>query len=317
MSAAWSRRAAGVAAGLLLDRVVPEPPDRWHPVAWFGRGMSAAERRCWTDRESAGIAYAALGVGLAAGVGALLDRVDRATPRPVPAGLVLAIVVSCAGPALRHHARAVEDALRAGDLAAARQRLPALVGRDPETLDASGVSAAVVESLAENAVDAVLAPAFWGVAAGAPGVLAYRAVNTLDAMVGHRSPRHARFGWASAKADDVANLLPARTFAALVALARPSRALAVAGLVRRDAPAHPSPNAGVAETAVAAALGRQLGGPLRYGGRPEPRPTLGDGPRPGTDDIARARRLVDDVEWALTGLLLVAALAPHVARRSP
>src|SRR5204863_6463621 len=123
------------------------------------------------------------------------------------------------------------------------------VGRDPSELDESGVARAVVESVAENTVDAVVAPACWAAVFGAPGVLAHRAVNTLDAMVGHRSARYARFGWAAARLDDGAAWVPARLTAVLVALVRPRAARLVWQAVRRDAPAHPSPNAGVAEAA--------------------------------------------------------------------
>ncbi|UAL30059.1 adenosylcobinamide-phosphate synthase CbiB [Nocardioides rotundus] len=299
-------RAALVAAGLLLDRALGEPPARLHPVALFGRGMTAVEARLWADDRARGVGYAALGVAAGALAGRVLGR--------VPGGLALAVAVAVAGRMLRETASEVERPLLTGDLAGARAALPALVGRDPSELDESGISAAVVESLAENSVDAVIAPACWALVAGAPGDLAHRAVNTMDAMVGHRSARYERFGWAAARLDDVANWVPARVFAALVALVRPGRAARVRALVHRDAKAHPSPNAGVAETAVAAALGRQLGGTLRYGDRVEERPLLGEGPRPTPADVARARRLVDDVERAAVALLLLAALA---GRRTP
>ena len=149
-----------------------------------------------------------------------------------------------------------------------------------------------------------MAPALWALAAGAPGALGYRAVNTLDAMVGHHSPRYERYGRASAKLDDVASFVPARFTAGLVAVARPLRARAVQRAVRADAPAHPSPNAGVAEAAFAAALGVQLGGENRYGDRVEVRPPLGTGRRPERTDIARAVRLSSDVEWMLTAMAL-------------
>jgi adenosylcobinamide-phosphate synthase len=139
--------------------------------------------------------------------------------------------------------------------------------------------------------------------------LSYRAINTLDAMVGHRSARYRNFGWASARLDDVANLVPARLTAMLVALVRPRAAAAITRTIRRDAPAHPSPNAGVAEAAFAAALGVELGGPLRYGDRLERRPRLGTGPRPGIDDINRAITLQSHVELAMVGALVAAAVA--------
>jgi adenosylcobinamide-phosphate synthase len=179
----------------------------------------------------------------------------------------------------------------------------ALVGRDPSELDQSGLAAAVIESLGENTVDAVVAPALWAVAGGAAGAATYRALNTMDAMVGHRSDRYERYGWASARLDDAANYVPARVTAALVALVRPRRASHVLHAVREQAPAHPSPNAGVAEAAFAAALAVELGGTLRYGDRVEHRPRLGAGPRPRVSDIDRAIALASQVELALAAIL--------------
>lgn len=326
-------RALGVTVGLLLDRALGEPPAPWHPVAWFGTVMGRVEQLGYRDSRAAGTAYAATGVAIGAGAGLALQALGRRLlGRGAPAAVVTvgtAVAVASAGRLLRHTSSDIEESLRAGDLAAARERLPWLVGRDPSALDASGVSAAVVESLAENTVDAVVAPVLWALVAGAPGVLAHRAVNTMDAMVGHRSRRYARFGTAAARADDVLAWVPARVFAALVAVhagpaggtraggtwaggtraggTRAGWAQAARSVVRtvcRDAPAHPSPNSGVAESAVAAALGVQVGGPLRYGGRVELRSTLGDGPRPGPGDIAAARRLVDRVELTLLGAAL-------------
>ena len=300
------RRLGDVAAGLLVDRLLCEPPTALHPVAWFGTAMTRLERACWADDRARGAFYTA--AGLVLGVSPVLLG--------VPTGPALAL--TAAGRSLRGTAREVEQRLLAGDLDGARALLPALVGRDPSTLDEAGVCAAVVESLAENTVDAVVAPALWALALGAPGTLALRASNTMDAMVGHRSVRHERFGWASARLDDVACWVPARATAALVALVRPRRAAVVLRVVRRDAGPHPSPNAGVAESAVAAALGVELGGPLRYGERREDRPRLGDGPRPGPADVARARALVDDAERALVALLLLGvALALLPAHRPP
>jgi adenosylcobinamide-phosphate synthase len=153
----------------------------------------------------------------------------------------------------------------------------------------------------------------WAVAAGAPGALGYRALNTLDAMVGHRSPRYERYGWASARLDDLANWVPARVTAVLVAAARPRSTRSVAHAVRHQAPAHPSPNAGVAEAAFAAALGLRLGGTNRYGGRVEHRPALGQGRPAVPADISRAVRLSLDVGVMLGTSLATAAL---VSQRS-
>ena len=291
----WAARFGAVALGLVADRLLPEPPTRWHPVAWFGTAMGSVEKRLWVaapdGQRPRGAAYAAVGVGLGAAAG----RLVRFTAP------VITLVV--AGAELRRVGTGIGDVAATGDLDAARRELPSLVGRDPSTLDQSGIAAAVIESLAENAVDAVIAPVFWGVVAGAPGAAAYRAINTMDAMVGHRNERYERFGTAAARLDDVANWVPARIFAALVAVAAPSAAGAAIAAVRRDAGAHPSPNAGVAEAAVAGALGVELGGPLRYGERTEDRPALGDGPRPLPVDVARAAALTSRVEWLASALL--------------
>ncbi|HWC10960.1 MAG TPA: cobalamin biosynthesis protein, partial [Acidimicrobiales bacterium] len=181
-----------------------------------------------------------------------------------------------------------------------------LCGREPRKLDTMGLAKATVESVAENTSDAVVAPLFWGAVAGVPGLLGYRAANTLDAMVGHRSPRYARFGWASARADDLAGWVPARVTAVLVAAVRPRWAPSVLEAVRRDASGHPSPNAGVAEAAFAAALGLRLGGPTVYEGRMELRPSLGTGRPPEAADIRRAVRLSSDASLALAAALVVA-----------
>jgi adenosylcobinamide-phosphate synthase len=213
---------------------------------------------------------------------------------------------------LRTEAAAVGEVLEAGDLAGARQRVTHLVGRDPETLDVDGVARAVVESVAENTCDAIVAPLFWGALAGVPGLLGYRAANTLDAMVGHRSSRYAKFGWASARLDDVANAVPARVTAGLAAAVAPAvggdplRALRTAA---RDGRKHPSPNSGVSEAAFAGALGLRLGGRNVYQGRVEERPVLGDGAAPTPADIQRANRLCAGVTLA------AAAVAALGARR--
>jgi len=284
---------SAVAAGVLADRVLGEPPPSVHPVVAFGRVMRGVERGLYRDARWAGAAHAAIGTGLGALAGGLVGSTAVAT------------WVAVAGRALDAAATEVGAALEAGDLAAARALLPAVAGRDPSALDEKEVARAVVESVAENTVDAVVAPALWAAALGAPGALGYRAVNTLDAMVGHRSERLANYGWASARLDDVAGWFPARVTAALVAGVRPASARAVLAAVRTQAPAHPSPNAGVAEAAFAAALGLCLGGENRYGGRVELRPPLGTGRPAGAGDIARAVALSRDVALALGALCVV------------
>jgi adenosylcobinamide-phosphate synthase len=292
---------AAVAFGLLADRALGEPPTRVHPVAAFGRVMDTVEERLYLDDRRAGVAYVTTGALL----GTVAGRAIRST--------AAAVAGASAGRMLRAEAGRVGDALTRGDLEGARRLLPSLVGRDPSVLDESGIAAATIESVAENMVDAVVAPVVWALAAGAPGATTYRAVNTMDAMVGHRSVRYERFGWAAARLDDIAGFIPARVTALLVCLAAPGRAAAVLRAVRDDAPAHPSPNAGVAEAAFAGALGLELGGVVRYGSRVEERPRLGEGPRPCAGDIRRAVSLADRVELLVVALLGVGAL---VARRS-
>lgn len=284
-------RPLGAALGLLADRAVGEPPIAAHPVAILGRSLAWIEARTWAPSRRRGVVHAALGTSL----GVLAGRAARST--------ALATYVATSGRMLGDTATLVERALATGDLDAARAALPSLVGRDPSTLDAGEIARAVVESVAENTVDAIVAPALWGAVAGAPGTLGHRAVNTLDAMVGHRSARYERFGWASARLDDAAAWVPARTTAALVAAARPARAGDVWRVVRRDAAGHPSPNAGVAEAAFAAALELRLGGANRYGDRIEHRAELGDGKPPSPDDIGRAVRLSRDVTLVLAAVL--------------
>jgi adenosylcobinamide-phosphate synthase len=181
-------------------------------------------------------------------------------------------------------------------LIAARDRVRHLVGRDTAELSTEEVARATVESVAENTSDAIVAPLLWGAVAGLPGLLGYRAANTLDAMIGHRSARYLRFGWAAARLDDLANWVPAR----LAALAAAAWAPLVGGtardaidVVRRDASRHPSPNAGVVEAAFAGALDVQLGGQNAYHGTVEDRGTLGGGRPVAVADIARARRLAE------------------------
>ncbi|WP_405619411.1 cobalamin biosynthesis protein [Streptomyces sp. NBC_01511] len=282
--------AYGAAAGLLADRLFGDP-RRGHPVAAFGRAAAAVERLLWRDHRGWGALHAALCAGGTASVAVLVSRGlrDRTAASVALTAAVTWTVLG--GTSLGREARAVGGALAAGDVEVARERLPHLCGRDPQGLDERQIASAVVESVAENTSDAVVGALVWGAFGGVPGLVAFRAVNTLDAMVGHRSPRHLRFGWASARLDDVAGWPGARLTAALAAVAggAPTRALRA---VRRDAGRHPSPNAGPVEAAFAGALGVRLGGTLAYGGRVEHRPVLNGGGRPvEVADIERAVEL--------------------------
>jgi adenosylcobinamide-phosphate synthase len=296
-----AHRALAVAAGLVFDRLAGEPPVQPHPVAAFGRVMRKVEDVIYADSRSAGALHLGSGLAVATVTGMVFGSTALAT--------ALTTYVAVAGQALGAAAMEVAAALEAGDVERARDLLPALVGRDPRGLDDKEIARAAVESVAENTVDAVVAPALWALAAGSSGGLGYRAVNTLDAMVGHRSPRYQSYGWASARADDLAGWIPARLTALLVAAVRPASGAEVWRTVRRDARAHPSPNAGVAEAAFAAALGLRLGGVNRYCERIELRPPLGAGRPPEPRDIAPAVRLSRDVGLALAAALAAAGLA--------
>jgi adenosylcobinamide-phosphate synthase len=299
--------ATGLLAGVALDAAFGDP-RRGHPVAAFGRAAAALERRGWRDSRSRGAAFAVVCVGGCVALGAAAPR-SRA---PYPVVVAAATWTVLGGETLRREAAALHGLLAAGDLPGARRRLTHLVGRDPSGLDESEVARAAVESVAENTSDAVVAPLFWGAVAGVPGLLGYRAVNTLDAMVGHRSARHRNFGWASARLDDLANLVPARVTAALVALAS-GRPREVWPVVRRDARRHPSPNAGWCEAAFAGALELRLGGVNVYGDRVEERPALGDGKPAQPADLPRAAALARRV--TVLAAVLAAAVAVVGARR--
>ena len=290
--------AAGLLLGLTADHLFGDPA-RFHPVAGFGVAAASLEHLLWADSRPRGVLHVGLALLPVTALGLLGHRRTSGATRALAVASATATVVG--GRSLRLAARRIEGALLAGDLEQARALLPWLCGRDAAGLDADGVARAVVESLAENTSDAVVAPLLWGAVAGLPGLLTYRAVNTLDAMVGHRSVRYARFGWAAARLDDVANLVPARVTAMLTVATAPLVGADAAGALRvwrRDARSHPSPNAGHCEAAFAGALGVRLGGPLAYSGSLQSRPTLGDGPPAGAAVVARATRLAAAVAWA-------------------
>jgi adenosylcobinamide-phosphate synthase len=289
----------GAALGIVADRVLGEPPvpDAVHPVALFGSLAQATEGTLYGEERWRGVAYTVLNTAVAAGVGRLVGS-------PAAAGYL-----ATSGRALHGAALDIGSALQAGELDRARELLPSLVGRDPDRLDEGEISRAAVESVAENTSDAVVAPALWTVVAGAPGAFLHRAADTLDSMVGYRNDRYERFGSPAARLDDALAWVPARATAGLVALVRPRQARAIWRTVRLDAPAHPSPNAGVAEAAFAAALGVQLGGLNRYGDIVEDRPTLGTGPPPTPTDITAAVTLSRQVSLALAGILATTGLA--------
>lgn len=304
--------AYGAAAGLLGDLLLGDP-RRGHPVAAFGRAAGAVERLLWRDHRGWGALHAAVCAGGAVALGTAATRAVRSS---AAASVLLTGAATWAvvgGTSLGREARAIGRALERGDVAGARARLPHLCGRDPQALDADGIARAVVESVAENTSDAVVGALVWGAVAGVPGLLGFRAVNTLDAMVGHRSRRYRRFGWASARLDDVAGWPGARLTAALTVVAGGDPRGARRAW-REDAARHPSPNAGVVEAAFAGALGVRLGGTLSYAGRVERRPVLnGTGRAVAVADIERAVRVSRRVQWLALGVSVVGAAARGVA----
>jgi adenosylcobinamide-phosphate synthase len=302
-------RALGLLAGWLADLVLADP-RRGHPVAAFGAAAGALETATYRDARWPGVAHTAALVG---GVWLLGIAIERLAGR---IGVAVATWAVLGGTSLLRTVSEISQKLSADDLAAARRVLPSLCGRDPEALDADGLTRAALESLAENTSDAHVAPLFWAAIGGVPGALVYRAINTLDAMVGYRTPRYTRFGWAAARLDDCVNLVPARLTAALVVVCAPFVGGSSRGAVRawrRDAARHPSPNAGVVEAAFAGALGVRLGGPTRYPHGLEIRPTLGDGPTPTISDLRRAVRLSRLVQ-TVGGVVAVACLGADYRR---
>jgi adenosylcobinamide-phosphate synthase len=291
-------------AGVGVDRLVGEPPNVAHPVVWFGHLMGRVEQALYNDRRVNGVVFCAAGVATGLGAGVVLRRLVGVRASPV-----VASAVCIAGRMLDREAQAVAEHLAAGELVAARTRVRSLVGRTPDALDEPELCRAVVESIAENGVDAVTASIVWASIGGAPAALAHRAINTLDAMVGHHNERYERFGWASARLDDLVNYVPARLTAVAAALVRPTRAGGVWRVVRRDAAQHPSPNGGVVEAAFAAALGVRLGGVNRYGTNIENRGTLGDGPPPDLSTIDHAVRLRRHATHAVAAICVLARWA--------
>jgi adenosylcobinamide-phosphate synthase len=296
--------AVGLAVGYLADRVVGDP-GRGHPVAGFGAAAVWLEARCYADRRAAGLVHTGALVGAGVALGVVVERLISNRSLSTVVTTAAATWAVLGGRSLSREAATVAGQLADGRLVAARDQVRHLVGRDTAELSTQEVARATVESVAENASDAIVAPLLWGAVAGLPGLIGYRAVNTLDAMIGHRTPRYLEFGWAAARLDDLANWVPAR-LAALAAAAWAPLIGGTAGksidVVRRDAGRHPSPNAGVVEAAFAGALDVQLGGRNAYHGTVEDRGVLGNGRLVTVADIDRADRLAAAV--SLTALVV-------------
>jgi adenosylcobinamide-phosphate synthase len=313
---------ASLLAGYAADMAFGDP-RRWHPVAGFGRLALALERAVYAPTRVRGTIFTALLVALAASAAARLARAaGRGGRGSLGGSTVLAVLMWAAlgGRSLTRAALNVSDLVERDELDQARVSLRALCGRDAAALYGPELCRAALESVAENTGDAVVGALLWGAVAGPAGVAAYRAANTLDAMVGHRSERYLEFGWAAAKLDDVMSWPAARMTALLACMGAPlvgGSPRAAAAIVRRDGGAHPSPNSGRVEAAFAGALGVTLGGQLAYNGSIEDRPQLGDGRAPSTEDVHRAARLSLAVGAAAAALCASAraALAGSAARR--
>lgn len=263
---------------LALDAAMGDPPWLWryipHPVVMLGALISLLERignrqdRSPAFRKAAGIAALAVLLIVAWGTGWLLETAFNRWPFGW-IGTVVVAAILLAGRSLYDHVAAIASALERDGLPAARREIAKIVGRDPEALDEPAIGRAAIESLAENYSDGVVVPAFWFALLGLPGLLAYKAINTADSMIGHRSPRYRDFGWASARLDDLVNWPAARLSGFLVAIAAPLVGGSIGNSIRTmfaEASHHRSPNAGWPEAAMAAALGVALAGPRSYGG---------------------------------------------------
>lgn len=312
-------RVVGIAAGCVADSLFADP-QRGHPVALFGSVAAALEGRSYADTRAAGVLHTATLLGALALFGTAADRSSlRRGAAAATVTTAATVFVALGGTSLARTGEQMARHLDRSDVDAARRLLPALCGRDPAVLDEAGLARAALESVAENTSDAHVAPLMWAAFGGVPAVLVYRGANTLDAMIGHKSPRYRRFGWAAARLDDLLNYLAARMTAVLVAVCAPvvgGSPVAALRAWKRDAGRHPSPNAGVVEAAFAGALGVRLGGPTQYAHELEIRPTLGDGPPPQVGDLRRAARLSRAVQLAAAGVAVAVSAVGRSGRRA-
>ncbi|WP_108502137.1 adenosylcobinamide-phosphate synthase CbiB [Paracoccus indicus] len=291
---------------LILDALIGWPAWLFrhigHPVTWLGRLIAALDRRM--NRGGWRRAKGGVAVVLVIAAAVIPAVILQAALGPWTAVLAWPLV---AARSLDEHLRAVVRPLLARDIGGARQAVAMIVGRDVSTADEAAISRAALESLAENASDGVIAPLFWAAVAGLPGIAAYKAINTLDSMIGHRTPRHEAFGNVAARLDDAVNLIPARLTGLLIAAAGWSRAAITCAW--QDAPGHRSPNAGWPEGAMAGALGVRLSGPRTYGDRISPEPWLNaPAPDPTAQDL-RAGITLYRRAVAICAALLLALIA--------
>jgi len=309
--------AAAMLVALALDAMVGWPDRLYarigHPVTWLGALIEALDKRfnrdawlAWTRRLA--------GVGVAIGVTALIIVIGAGLQAVVPEGGASVLFVGVlawplvAARSMYDHVKDVARPLAADDIEGARKAVSLIVGRDPNQLDAAGIRRSTLESLAENTSDGIVAPLFYGVIFGLPGIMAYKAINTLDSMIGHRNERHGDFGWAAARLDDLVNLIPARLTGLIFALVG-KRTRPAFRVMSRDAANHRSPNAGWPEAAMAGALGVRLSGPRIYGDHVADEPWLnGDSPDPAQNDLAEGLALFRRAMFAVAGMLAVLAL---------
>ena len=310
--------AGAMAVAMAVDALVGWPSPLFarigHPVTWLG-WLIAAIDAAWnrpTDppalRRAAGVAGALVVIALSAAIGWMLqDALSSGWIQIVLVGVLAWPLVALRS--LHDHVVAVAKPLQAGDIAGARDAVSRIVGRDPAALDEAGIARAAIESLAENASDGIVAPVFWGALFGLPGIFGYKAINTLDSMIGHRTERHEAFGWAAARIDDVANFVPARLTGFLFVLLAPRRSEALSCMTR-DARRHRSPNAGWPEAAMAGALGVRLSGPRIYHDSVSNEPWLNEGARdPLAADISHALTIYRRAMLLLVGVLAILAFA--------
>lgn len=285
-----------------------------HPVTWLGRLIAAIDA-AWNRasdppwlRRVVGVAGALVVIALSVALGWIVQSVlSSGSIQIILIGILAWPLVALRS--LHDHVAAVATPLQAGDIAAAREAVSGIVGRDPAALDEAGIARAAIESLAENASDGIVAPVFWGALFGLPGIFGYKAINTLDSMIGHRSERHEAFGWAAARIDDVANFIPARLTGFLFVLLASRRSEALSCMTR-DARRHRSPNAGWPEAAMAGALGVRLSGPRIYHGSATDEPWLNEGARdPRAADIGEGLTVYRRAMLLLAGLLAILAFA--------
>jgi adenosylcobinamide-phosphate synthase len=313
---------AMAALALIVENFVGYPPALFqrigHPVQWIGKliayldeGLNDPEADDSTQRYQGGFAVFAL--CLAGGLPAfIIAKILGAIPYGWVVNVALATTL-LAQKSLRDHVRAIANALPQS-LPAARIEVAKIVGRDPQNLDESGIAKATLESLAENTADGITAPLFWYAVAGLPGLVIYKAINTADSMIGHKSQKYLHFGWATAKLDDLVNLPASRltglAFAAAAWFTSKTQAKAALAAMWRDARKHQSPNAGWPEAAMAGALGVKFGGPRAYHDQMVELPTIGDGRSDITArDIERGLELYDRALLILLALTLALALA--------